>query len=258
MQAMIEKLNFDTITSWGNNAFSALKNVDLNSVGVRLLILIFCVLILSFVIDYLLSRTIFGRNYRVFVAPGVIFHEFSHATLCLLTGAKIKKISLFDKEGGSVEHEASKIPVIGQMLISLAPFIFGVAAIYFMSQWLGLKNIDVSSSKLSADGILSSLKGAVQSINFSDYHNWIIIYLVLSIAVTLTPSWQDLANIASSTLLVALILFLILHSGKISTDWLSQPVEKMIALLSTVIFLLLLALLFSIITFGISKLISRN
>lgn len=76
-----------------------------------------------------------GRGFRIFVAPGVIVHEYSHVLACLLMGARIEKIALFEKTGGYVRHSIPKIPKwppvvgpsIGMVVISFAP-IFGCLA----------------------------------------------------------------------------------------------------------------------------------
>ena len=144
---------------------------DISGFNIRnneLLLIVLAILVLAFIIDLLLSNSIFGRNYRVFVAPGVIIHEFSHAILCLLMGAKITKIALFDKQGGSVEHTKPVVPIIGQVLISLAPFFFGAAAIYFLSLWIGLKQVDLGSISLTLDGAVNFFKSLIGTINFSD------------------------------------------------------------------------------------------
>ena len=154
-----------------------------HSDGGKLLILIVVILVLSFLIDQILSRSVFGKSYRVFVAPGVILHELSHAFFCLLLMAPIKKISLFDKDGGSVLHEKSKVPVLGPILISFAPFIFGGIAIYFMAGWLGLKHIHFDHLTLTTQGMILFAKSVFGSVNWLDYRNWIILYLVLSVAV---------------------------------------------------------------------------
>ncbi len=45
-----------------------------------------------------------GKIYRIFVTPGILVHELSHALACLLMGAKVTDMTIFDKEGGHVTH----------------------------------------------------------------------------------------------------------------------------------------------------------
>lgn len=224
----------------------------------ELLLIVFGILVLSFIIDLLLSNSIFGKSYRLFVTPGVIVHEFSHAILCLLMGAKITKIALFDKQGGSVEHTKPFIPIIGQVLISLAPFYLGAVAIYFLSLWIGLKQVDLGSISLTFDGAINFFKSLIGTINFSDYKNWLIVYFVLSVAVTMTPSKQDMKNVAFSLIFIGLVVYSIYHFTAIRFGFAWLPIEKITVLLSTVLVLLILSLVLSIIVFGLSKMVSKR
>lgn len=151
------------------------------------------ILIIAALIDYLFVRSFAFFVYRILVAPGIIVHELSHAFFCLITGAKITSVSLFKKEGGSVTHTNSKIPLVGNILISLAPLAVGVMFVYLLSNYLGLNHI----------GSWENLK------NFTTL-NWLIFYLIFSIAVTMTPSRQDIFNIAVS-LAVLIIIFTLLY-----------------------------------------------
>jgi len=132
----------------------------------------------SLAIVYLL-REIFLRLtikhpfvYYVFLFPGVILHEISHLVFCLITFAKIRDIKLFSKTGGFVEHENSKIPFVGNFLISIAPLLIGSVGIYYLSNQLPQNFIEIISS--------------VKSIA--------IFYFLISILITFFPSRQDISN----------------------------------------------------------------
>lgn len=233
-------------------------NLDFNSIFVQFLLLVFGVLLVSFLIDYFLSHSFFGERYRIFVAPGVILHELSHAFFCVITGARITSMSFFDKDGGSVTHEKSKLPVIGPLLISFAPLLFGLIAIFFLSRSLGLRQIDFTAIKLSTEGIMSLLKSIIAPINLSSYMNWIIAYLVLSIAVTMTPSWQDFKNVALPLIVIAAIIFAVISFGHISMNLSYLPFSRLTLLLSTVIILLILGLVLSIIAYVLTGFFKRK
>ena len=55
--------------------------------------------------------------------PGVVLHELAHVAGCLITGAEIRNIVLFSKDGGSVTYAEPKIPVLGTVIISTAPLL---------------------------------------------------------------------------------------------------------------------------------------
>ncbi|MFA4996215.1 MAG: M50 family metallopeptidase [Patescibacteria group bacterium] len=249
----LPKINVD----WGKVGDLNIQNFDFHSPFGKLILLISAILLLSFVTNYLLSRSIFGRGYRIFVAPGVIVHEFSHALMCLVTGAKISKMSLFDKEGGKVEHTSPKIPIIGQIVISLAPIFFGAVVIYFLSRRLGINSVDFATIHLTKEGIAELFKSVFSNLNFRIASTWIILYLVLSITATLTPSFQDLRNIVASLGFIGIIIFLVYRFSAFRFNFNLLAPDQIVVLLSTVSLLLILGLILSIILYITSKLISR-
>ena len=220
---------------------------------IKFLTLIVAIIFLSFFIDFLLSNSFFGGGYRVFVAPGIILHELSHALLCFFTGAKINSISFFDKTGGSVQHKPSKIPVLGPILISVAPFIFGAAAIYFLSRKIGISGPNLASVDVSKEGIITFFKSALGSFNFKNILTDVILYMILSISVTMVPSFQDLRNMFLSLLTIGVVGYFVFKFTALNLSSISIPAQAL-TLFSTVFLLLILALVFSIVIFVISKL----
>ena len=218
------------------------------------LVLIIAIIVLSFGINMLLLYSV-GGLYRIFVAPGIILHELSHAFGCLITLAPIESINVFKKDGGEVKHGKSKIPVIGQLVISLAPFIVGAQAIYFLSKLLGVNSTSVSDLNYNFSGMLSWVKHAFANIDIANWKSWVAMYLVLSIAVTMTPSVQDMKNISLTIVVIAIIGFVL----KRYLDWhpnlsfLGNP--ALITILTTTLVLLLFGLVLSILVFAIKSLI---
>lgn len=232
--------------------------LNLSNNQYELLILIIALIAAVFLINFFLVRSIFGQSYRIFAAPGVILHELSHALLCLLTGAKITRIALFDKEGGSVTHEKSKIPLIGQALISLAPFVFGVVAIYILANKLGVNSsrIDFTNPNFLDYGL--RVKESILSINFSNYKNIIILYLICSVAITLMPSKDDFKNMIIPGVILSIILGAGFIFNLIPDFLLNLPIERLVVVLTTVSFLLILMTVLSMIIFAFSKLVKRS
>ena len=67
--------------------------------------------------------------------PGVVLHECSHIIGCLLTGAQIRNIVLFSKDGGSVTYSRPRLPYIGDVIISTAPLFLLPLALSFVT-WI--------------------------------------------------------------------------------------------------------------------------
>ena len=124
------------IPNWLIDMFSEINNQKL----LVFLSIIIIIIILSYAINSILLSSV-GGIYRIFIAPGVILHELSHAFACLVTGAKVTSINVFKKDGGEVRHTKPIIPIIGQIFISLAPFIIGFLAIYLIARAVGFKPI---------------------------------------------------------------------------------------------------------------------
>lgn len=233
------------------------SNFDFHSNLFRLFIFICATIILSALINFFLGNSILGQSYRIFVAPGIVVHEFSHALICFLTGAKVTKISLFDKEGGSVHHQPSKLPVIGPLLISFAPFIFGVALIILFAHWLGIKSSNITTLQPDVNSILRFIKSLIHQINFHSPSNWLILYLTLSIVVTMTPSRQDILNIAFLLVIIVAVSFYLLQFTKLRLNLSFLPFDKIFTLLTLVGVLLILSLVLSIVIFAISKVVKK-
>lgn len=219
----------------------------------QLSVIIFAILVLSFGINMMLSYAT-GGFYRIFVAPGIILHELSHAFFCLLTGAKVSAINVFKPDGGEVKHGHSRIPIIGPVLISLAPFFVGAIAIFFLSKFIGFKSLDISDIQLNAPSIMNSLIESLESINFSSVKTIVAFYLVLSIAVTMTPSVIDMRNILFSILVLLLAAFIIYKYTNFRPDLSFLATPELMSILITILALLIVAFIFSIFVFAIKNL----
>ena len=65
---------------------------------------------------------------------GAIIHESSHAILCLLTGAKITEFNIFSSQP-HVNHYKSRLPFLGELLISTAPIIGGLLFLFLINKY---------------------------------------------------------------------------------------------------------------------------
>lgn len=217
------------------------------------LLLLLAVMILSMIIDFLLSRSFLGPRYRLFLAPGVIIHELSHSFACLITGAKVTELSVFEQEGGHVTHSQPKIPVIGTILISFAPLIFGILLIYILSLKFGIIDVKLFTTGVSRQAISDANSGIIKNLMSFSLKNWIIFYLTISIAVTMNPSRKDVANSIGS-FAVALVLFVVISSY----FRIFLPVDRLSILLFSVLNVLILILIPSMILFVVSKLLVKT
>lgn len=230
--------------------------VSHDSRAITFLVLIAAIILLSFVINKILMVSI-GGIYRVFVAPGVIVHEMSHAMGCLLTGAKVSSVNVFKKDGGEVRHLPPRIPIIGQIIISLAPFIVGAIVIYLLAKAVGVKTTELGSQTQFARSPVASIWEMVKTIDFRSIRSWLSLYLITTVAVTMTPSTQDLRNIVASVLAIILMVFLVVRylGVNIPVDALIRP--EFLAILGTCVIILIGCLFFSIVVSVVAGIFRR-
>ena len=180
------------------------------------------VIFISLALDFLWARVIPVRFfYYILRAPGVVVHECAHMLGCLLTGAKIRHVVLFSREGGSVTYSPPVIPVIGNVIISTAPLFCIPLALtgctWVFSTFLGCSFPNLSLSVDSPEALLLMGGGILDifSRNLVIHFNaWFLLYLyiVLSLIMSAAPSMQDMKNAAVGICIIAIAGILILWS----------------------------------------------
>ncbi|MDD4062399.1 MAG: hypothetical protein PHV25_01280 [Candidatus Pacebacteria bacterium] len=180
-----------------------------DNVVINFFVVLILLLVLSFALEFIWFKIFAGRNYQLWLFPGVIVHEFSHAVGCVLVGAKIEEISLFSQKGSYVKHRQPKIPFVGDVVISFAPIVGGIAFLWCSAGFLGIKLFS------SFDNILDLVNDFwVFSIdNWREWTFWIFVYLLISVLISLAPSKQDFKNSAISLLVVLAFMFLLFKLG---------------------------------------------
>lgn len=124
---------------------------------------------------------------------GAIIHEFSHAILCVLTGAKITHMSIFSRTP-HVTHTKSKIPILGQALISLAPIAGGILFIILINHLLLNDFVEFQTINIIYE-IPNYILSVIKSLNFLLWQTYVFIILILNTGAMIGPSFQDLKNI---------------------------------------------------------------
>ncbi|MFA4848999.1 MAG: metalloprotease family protein [Methanoregula sp.] len=180
------------------------------------------VILISLALDFLWARSIPVRFfYYILRAPGVVVHECAHMLGCMLTGAKIRNVVLFSKEGGSVTYNPPVIPVIGNVVISTAP-LFCIPLVlslctWFFSAYLGCLLPALPLSVDSTDAVVVMGGGILATFTQNllvHFNAWFLVYLylVLSLILSAAPSMQDIRNASIGICILAIIGVLILWS----------------------------------------------
>ena len=159
-------------------------------------------LFLSFLIEKRLAQHFPYKIFRLLLFPGLFFHELSHAIVAVWFGAKITKINLFTQNGGSVHFKMKQKSEIANFLIAFAPFLFGIGIFWLLGKAF---QIEFTNSPFNLTQILLS-------INWLSGWNWLLLWILISISATLSPSKQDFTHGKTGLLaifLATIILFLV-------------------------------------------------
>lgn len=196
------------------------------------------VIALSYALDRLWALAMPVRAIYLFIRlPGVILHECSHIIGCLLTGARIRHVVLFSKDGGSVTYSSPRLPCIGDVIISTAPLFLLPLALSLITwgfgSYLGCV-FPAFPALLESPNALTSLGIAVLG-TFSDnllvqFNGWFLLYLYLTVSIVLSvaPSTQDMKNAAAGSILLVLAGLLIIGSG---IPWAVSLLDDLVRLL---------------------------
>lgn len=193
----------------------------------------------GWLVNYLMSP-LFGRFWRLFVAPGVIVHELAHAFACLLTGAQILEINFWKVSGGHVMHTQPRLHILGPVLISFAPTLVMTIGLFALLPMLGgeldslpwVQTVPASATDLFM-GYFASLWLALRYLDWLTITPWLLVYGMLNVAVTITPSATDLHNAkwAFLALLIVTALLIRLFSFSVSLGWLWPAIATTFVLL---------------------------
>ncbi len=168
-------------------------------VGIALL---FWYLLVLMIIGYMVNRLmapIFGRWWRLFVAPGVVIHELAHAAVAALMGAQVLEINFWKASGGHVVHTQPRVHILGPVVIAFAPTLVMTLGLFFTFSWVSPVSSDIAwidhfptSVRDFFIGYGQALEQVIGKIEWLTSTPWLVLYLVLNIAVTITPSRVDL------------------------------------------------------------------
>jgi hypothetical protein len=134
---------------------------------------------------------------RLLYYVGAVVHETSHAILCVLTGAKIEEFTIFS-DRPHVTHQKSRLPFLGELLISSAPIAGGLLFLFLVNHYL-LGNYFVASAPQFSSwrdwrSMLLGPLDLLSQINLLQWQSWVMILLFFNVGAMLGPSLRDLKN----------------------------------------------------------------
>ncbi len=171
-------------------------------------VVIVLIAVFGYVSNFLNWRYLNYRIIRFLYYIGAFVHETSHAILCILTGAKIEKFTVFSDQP-QVAHRRSKVPLVGELLISAAPIAGGLAFLFLVNRYL-LGNyfiVPQFSGWHDWQDIFVGPLRLLSQIDLFRWQSWVAILLSFNAGAMLGPSPRDLKNVWP-----ALILLFFVHS----------------------------------------------
>jgi hypothetical protein len=166
-------------------------------------LVILLIVIFGYVSNFLNWRFLNFGAMRLLYYIGAVVHETSHAVLCMLTGAKIQEFTIFSEQP-QVVHQRSKLPFLGEVLISFAPIAGGLLFLFLVNHYLLGNYFAVPQISGGANWYapLSEAFTFVAQINLLQWQSWVMILLFFNVGAMLGPSWQDLKNVWPALILL--------------------------------------------------------
>jgi len=147
------------------------------------------IFILGYLVEYVLSFVFSQYIFRIFVGPGIILHEVSHALVARLFGGKVVEFNIFDEKGGSVKYTQPKFSNFTNILVGLAPIIVAIAVLFLITKLFHFDFILDQNQVLT----YKQFKSFFLDLNYHSVKTYIFLYLSLSIAAAMIPSKQDMS-----------------------------------------------------------------
>lgn len=125
---------------------------------------------------------------------GALVHESSHAILCFATGARVHEFNVFSSQP-HVTYSNSRLPFIGNLLISSAPIVGGIFFLFLINHYVLLDHFTIMPSIVNLNDILIGPFKLITQIRLFEWQSWVMILLLINVGAMLGPSLRDIKNI---------------------------------------------------------------
>ncbi|MGQ3684294.1 MAG: M50 family metallopeptidase [Candidatus Loosdrechtia sp.] len=186
------------------------------------------IVLLSFTIHELWFKYVNNRIIKIFLFPGTVIHELSHAIMCLATGTTIKELNLYSSGDKGIKYDRPKVPGIFDFIITSAP-VFGCVAfihliprvlsnpIYFKTAY-PKKLHDTFGGFLESlhhlyTTVLSNLVTFKEQFDISNIQHILFLILMIIFTVSIAPQKQDIKYLITGFGILSGIFFFIEKFG---------------------------------------------
>lgn len=159
------------------------------SLGIVLILIVLA----GYVSNWLNWRYLNYRLTHLLYYIGAFVHESSHALLCIFTLAKVEEFTVFSSQP-HVLYRKSKIPFIGNVLISSAPIFGGLLFLYLLNQFLFGNFFAMLTPQANVQSILLSPFSLLGQIGIFHWQSLVMLLLLVNVGAMIGPSLQDMKN----------------------------------------------------------------
>lgn len=162
------------------------------------------VVLLGYLSNWLNWRFLNYRLTHYLYYIGAFVHESSHAIACVLTGARIEEFSVFSPQP-HVRYRPSKLPFVGNLLISSAPVFGGMLFLYLLNHFAFNEYFAIEVPALSLQGIVLSPLHLLAELRIFHVESLVMLLLLINVGAMIGPSIQDMKNMWFMLLLLFLV-----------------------------------------------------
>jgi len=109
-------------------------------------IYIIIILALGYLSVYIRERYLNVKWMKPLTYIGIFIHELCHAIACYATGGKVVGFNVSSTQG-SVEHYQPKVPILGPILVAIAPLLGGLAIVGLLNKVLLINSLEPFQKK---------------------------------------------------------------------------------------------------------------
>ena len=153
--------------------------------------------------------------------------------MAFLMGAKIHKYEVLVAQP-QVTYSDPKLKIFGNLLISIAPILGGLAFMFFINKYFLANQFAIPAFSNWKFFVHDFLK-FVRQINLARWQDWVAIFLFLNMGAMIGPSWQDLKNV---WIFIVVLLFIpwpfFVHLGLLSTAFILIGISFQLALVVSI------------------------
>lgn len=165
------------------------------------------ILFAGFGVTSMINRSRLARAAQMALLPGLVIRDLFKAAGCLVTGTTITNFNLFRYNEPRLQHERSRMGVVGEFLVAAIPFVLMVLTIGVVSA--GFENQPIEWSAEPTHKLSLSLEGAenyavhlvkivfgtyrdVAGADLGELDTWIYLAVLVVLSLAMTPEKGEL------------------------------------------------------------------